>query len=469
MTRCPIVPGAVLAALLAVPWASGLGPAAPVAAQVPRAVAQASDTLSLEEALTLALQASPALRQAQAARLQAHGGRWDSLGRLLPSVSVSTELNGTRAFQRTATDPITGGIVELPDSLVDRRQTYGTQLTVGATWTLFDGGQPVAALGASRARDRAAESGLGAARVQVTADVVVAYLDALEVEALTDVQRHEVVRATELERTAQARFDIGAAPEVELLQAQLALSDAELALLEAEGAARVARMTLLEVVGLPPDPGVTLLEPPPLDIPEDYDALRARALEGSPVLEQVEAERAAARWDARGLRLSLLPSVSLGYGWGRSEYGGSRDAFTFDPRNSGSSLRLTLSWSALQQPGGVLGERLRAEATEVAADAEREAARAALERELVAGLDRLERARVLLSRIGVSLSLAERQLAQAEERYRLGLAPLAELLDAERLYADAARQEAAARHAPVRAIAQIERATGVALWLAELR
>jgi outer membrane protein TolC len=303
----------------------------------------------------------------------------------------------------------------------------------------------------------------------VTADVILAYLDALEAEALAQVRRKEAERDAELERTARARHELGAVPEVDLLQAELAASNAELAVLDAEGAARLARMRLLELIGFAPDPEVELLPPPEPGPIGDEAALRAVVFSESTVLAESEARLAAARWDARGRRLGFRPSVSLGFSWSRSEFGGTRDAFTLEPRNSQTAFRLSASWNALGQPLGLVGDRLRAEATEVAANAEHETARGALEREVIAGADRLERARILRDRIGVTLALAERQLAQAEERYRLGLAPLAERLTAETLWAEAARQEVAARYAPLRAVAQLERATGVAFWLAELR
>jgi hypothetical protein len=45
----------------------------------------------------------------------------------------------------------------------------------------------------------------------------------------------------------------------------------------------------------------------------------------------------------------------------------------------------------------------------------------------------------------------------------VGVAPLSERLNAAVLWAEAARQDVLSRHAPLRAVAELERATGVPL------
>lgn len=60
-------------------------------------------------------------------------------------------------------------------------------------------------------------------------------------------------------------------------------------------------------------------------------------------------------------------------------------------------------------------------------------------------------------------SIFERRRKQAEGRYRVGVAPLSEPLNAAVLWAEAARQDALSRHAPLRAVALLKRGTGVPL------
>ena len=97
------------------------------------------------------------------------------------------------------------------------------------------------------------------------------------------------------------------------------------------------------------------------------------------------------------------------------------------------------------------------------ARADAAAAGRALEREVAVGLERWMLASALRERARLNLELAERQREQAEERYRVGVATLSERLNAAVLWAEAARQDVVARHAPLRAVAGLERSTGVAL------
>jgi cobalt-zinc-cadmium efflux system outer membrane protein len=81
--------------------------------------------------------------------------------------------------------------------------------------------------------------------------------------AVHDELRQFAVRAQD---AAQARFDVGSAPRLELLQAQLALAQAENEVETAQAEARAARVTLNVLLGMPVDgnpPLSTTLESTP--------------------------------------------------------------------------------------------------------------------------------------------------------------------------------------------------------------
>jgi outer membrane protein TolC len=172
-------------------------------------------------------------------------------------------------------------------------------------------------------------------------------------------------------------------------------------------------------------------------------------------------------WDVgsrRGLgseRWWFLPEVSVGASWSRTEFGGTRDGLTFSPRNEGTAYWLNLAWRPLQRPGGVAADYRRASAGLQIAQAELELRRASLVRQVEASLDRLAGARVLQDRSALNVRLAQRQREQEEERYRLGVGTLSDRLEAEALAAQAARQEITARYATLRALAELEQASGV--------
>src|SRR5688500_1581411 len=88
-------------------------------------------------------------RAARGGRLAARPDAWAAL---LPRVGVQTGFNRSDILQRTATDPVTGGTIQLPDSLIRQRQSFGTTAVVSLDWTVFDGGRMLAGTGAARAR-----------------------------------------------------------------------------------------------------------------------------------------------------------------------------------------------------------------------------------------------------------------------------------------------------------------------------
>jgi len=421
--------------------------------------------LTLDEAIRIALTGSPELRRAQAERRRDEAVEWDGWDRLLPTVGFSAGLNQSAVLQRTASDPITGGIVQLPDSLIQLRETYGTSASLSASWTLFDGGRNLQGLRRAQAEGRAADAVFDAAQVWVAAAVTLAYLDALEAEALERALRAEAERAAELERTAVGRFEVGAVPELDALQARLQASDAELSLMEAESQSHTARLVLFEHLGIAPGDRVELREPDSTDpsgLPSE-DELRRHAMERSGDLAAQRARLSAAQHAYDAQRWWFVPSVSVGVSWVRSEFGQTQDAITFSPRNQQTFYQLRFGWNPLERPGGTVADRRRTSGSLDVAKAELEIREAALVRGVEAALDRLSRARVLRERSEVNLRLAERQREHAEERYRLGVAPLVERLNAEALATEAERQAIVARYAALRAVAELEQAAGVSL------
>jgi putative ABC transport system ATP-binding protein len=423
-----------------------------------------TDTLRLDDAVETALEASPELRQAEARARSAGAGRLDAWGRLLPSVSFFTDFVGQEAINRTGMNPITGAPVLLPEDEVSAQELFQTRGGVSLGWTVLDGGQVWQLRRARRDAD-AGFASLEAARARVAAGVTLAFLNVLEAEAQASVRRAEVERAGALVADAQARFDVGQSAEIDLLQARLAASDAELALEEALVAAEAARLALAEYLEPGMDPNVALAPPaasPVLDRLSEAE-IRQCALQGSADLAGLRARADAARMDAAAWGWSILPTIRVGVGWGRSEIGRTAEALRLDPRNETTTYSLSVNWSPLTQPGQWVGNRQRAHAAEVEAEAALAARRPALVREVEVALSQIRRARMLEERSVLNLELAARQREQAAERYRLGVAPITETIQAEALAREAERQAVTAEFARRRGYAELERAAAIRL------
>jgi outer membrane protein TolC len=424
--------------------------------------ATAQSRITLDETRELAVERSPALREAAARAESGSAGQIESWGRLLPSVRVSAGLNRSGVLQRTAEDPITGGIIALPDSLIEERESFGTSAMLSLDWTLFDGGQNWLEVRRAGSLSDAAERRHAAARAHARAGATIAYLDALEAGAQLEVREAEAGRARSLLDAAEARFRTGAVPEIDVLQASLALNEAELALEDARIDADAARAALTVYIGgLPED--AELVAPDAIEFaPDDaLDAVAACAVGSSPELAAMHAEVEAAERARSAARWSLLPTVGIGATMMRSEFGQSRDALTFDPRNSQAYYSLNLAWQPLERPGAWLADRRRTDAQVAEAVAALDGRRAQVVRATHTAVGRIHRARLAEERGQLNMQIAQRQREQASERYRLGLAPITETIQAESLARAAERQAIAARYAMQRAVAELELAAGI--------
>lgn len=108
---------------------------------------------------------------------------------------------------------------------------------------------------------RAGDAELAATIVEVRNDVRRAYTDALVAEAKLGVLREMRDLAGRVRDTAQARFDAGDAPRLEVLQASLAYATAETEAATAEAAVRASRARLNAVLGQPLDTVQSLSTP----------------------------------------------------------------------------------------------------------------------------------------------------------------------------------------------------------------
>ncbi|HEX6587381.1 MAG TPA: TolC family protein [Longimicrobiales bacterium] len=440
----PILPALALAALFASASAGA-----------------AQDALSLDEARASADDRSPAVREADARARVGGAGRVESWGRLLPSVRLSAGLDRSGVLQRTAEDPITGGIISLPDSLIEERRSFGTSAMLALDWTVFDGGQNWLAVRGASARAAAAELRLAGVRAQTRASVTIAYLDVLEAEALLEVREAEVSRARTLHEAAETRFRTGAVPEIDLLQASLALNEAELALEDAHIATDAARAGLEAYIGVLADDVVLDAPNAPAVEASALDGVLACVLDLSPEVAALREEVEAAARARSATRWSMLPTVGVGATLVRSEFGQTRDALTTDPRNSQAYYSLNLTWRPLERPAGWLADGRRATAELDEAEAALDAGRARVERDAETAVGRVRRALVVQERGALNVRIAARQREQAAERYRLGLAPITETIQAESLARAAEQQAIVARYGVLRALAELELAAGV--------
>ena len=342
------------------------------------AAAQPPASMSLSDALARAVEANPTLAAARAARAIDAAGIDAARQRPNPEVSVEVERETPHwAF---------AGTVPLEVSGKRQRRVDVANATLAVT-----------------------EADTARIAAQVRSDVRRAYFTVVAaVRRVTIAQELEAL-ATRARDAAQDRFQAGAAPRLEALQAGLALAQAQNDTVAARGDVAAARAELNALLAYPADASPTLADP--LDVgplPSPADAT-AQALAGNAELAVLQK-----RIDEDRARVALAqamrhpdPSVT-----GTLTYDAPGE-FTFGWR-AGAAIALPIFTT------GKADVRV-AESTLARTMAERNARAAEIGGAVGAALARASAARTALDRYLSDIVPASQQVEQmAEESYRSG-------------------------------------------------
>ncbi len=146
-------------------------------------------------------------------------------------------------FPTVAFDPQ----IVAPSGLFQPSRTW--RLTVSATQPLFDGGQRRAQ---KRVRQTAVDQSkfaLSGLQIQARSEVRIAQEAVQSLERALTTARTAVDQATDVLRITTAAFEVGATTNIEVIDAQRSLRDAEAAAAVSEDAVRHAKLDLLVAIG----------------------------------------------------------------------------------------------------------------------------------------------------------------------------------------------------------------------------
>jgi outer membrane protein len=379
------------------------------------------ERLTLAQATERALAASPTLGRLRAGERAAEADVRAAASGRLPQV----ELQAGYARQSDVPEVVVGGRTIFPN-LPDN---YRTRLA--ATVPLFTGGRLERAIDSARLERTASAGDLDAGRRDLVFETAAAYW-ALATSRRSEEVLREALGAYDAHlKDAKNREDVGMAARNEVLAVQVERDRAELSLLAAQESVAAAEANLQRLLDLPAGTRVEAAETldAPLPEPDDAVALAAVALAARPERAAALARAEAAEARIRAERGARLPQVALAAG---VDYANPNRKIlppaaewdhTWD-------VGVSLTWSLFD--GGRTGAQVaRAEA------------RAAAAREQLADVDRRIRLEVTQRALerrtaGARVALSLRSLESAREnrrvaadRYREGVIPSSELLDAE--------------------------------------
>lgn len=170
-------------------------------------------------------------------------------------------------------------------------------------------GSTSASVASAEALVQAGRATLTSTEETVLLNVVTAYMDVLQNQAVLELQRNnEQVLRRRLEST-NAQFQVGELTRTDVAQAEASVSQAVADRITAEGTLDISRAAFQRAVGQAP---ANLVQPPALsDLPQTIEAALGIAMDENPDLQAAVFRQESSQNDIRSASGGLLPTVSL--------------------------------------------------------------------------------------------------------------------------------------------------------------
>lgn len=279
--------------------------AVPVSANAPEPTPSPLDgplTLSLDEAIDLALKNNPRLREAAARVESAEAGVDIAFAPFLPQANTS--------FRYAAFNlPILPGGSFVPASLAAGVTSF-TLAEAGVQWTLYDFGRRSGRYGQAVSQARIQKLALQRARQTIAFEVSQAYFQTLFARATLRVREQAQQQAEAVLKDTKARRAAGVADPDAVLRAELEVSQAREELVGARQLVLDASSTLNLVLGRPavlPVQVQDVTNRPAL--PQSLEQALQQAVTKRPEVEMAREAVAESAYGEKEARANLLPSV----------------------------------------------------------------------------------------------------------------------------------------------------------------
>jgi len=373
--------------------------------------------VTLQQAIQLSERIQPGMVQARGEVETAAAQRRSAWGSFLPSVNASSSASDFFSEGQATVDPVTQQVIS------GNRSSRSVSAGLSASLDLFTGFRRGADLKAARAAQDAAGASLVDARFQQALTTTNQFFDALAAAQLVGVRDASVRRAEEQLKVSVAKLHAGSATRSDSLRSLVTLGTARLDLIQAQTDLASAEAGLARFIGergrvVAADDSAFYQVLPPVDTA----AIRAEALARSPRVQEATANSEAARANLRASRASYWPSLNLS---ASTNWNGTRssDYALFNQRQ----LSLGLRWTLFNGFDRELTVAQRSASLDVAEASAADAARQ-VDAELTAQLAALDAARTKIDITQTSVAAATEDLRVLQERYRLGVATIVDVL-----------------------------------------
>jgi outer membrane protein len=393
-------------------------------------------SLTLQQAVTIALEKNPLRKAAIADTKAASAGVREARSSLMPHLSFSEM--GTRGD-----DPIYVFGSKLrqsrftnADFALNKLNTplpFGNFSTrFGGTWNLFDSFSTWHRINQAKQMNEAVGHSLDRTDQEIVFRVVSSYYDVLFAAKKLEVAEQSAKTANSIMEHSQARFDSGLTVESDLLTAKVRMAARQTEMIRARNTLEVARAQLNTAMGMPIDSPFQTTEalaertlPAPV-----LGEVEKQALANRPDLKRIASEEAAQRQSVSMAKSAFGPRVNAFAGW-------EMDNPTFVAGGGGNNW---LGGIEVQfdifQGGAKRAELSRQRALEEKVVAMKQAASDAVRLEVRRAYYETDANRQQIEVARAAIAQAQGSLRINQDRYDSGLTTITDLLGAE----DAARR-----------------------------
>lgn len=387
----------------------------------------ARDTLALEDAVSKGLEQNFGIQISRNDVEIAENN--NSLGNagFLPEVSAS----GTYSKRIENTN------IVFRDTERVSRKTSGAESTtkdagVDLSWTIFDGMKMFASrdrLGQLQERSR----GQLQATIEMTmANIIRSYTLIIQLQKTVSVLRNTLDVSAKRIEIAETKLDLGSGSEYELLQAKTAYNADQAALLQGERDLQNAKVELNRLISRDVKMAFAVSESIEVDEKLQFSSLLDNALISNTDLNIARINERVSQLEIKEIQAERLPELDLnaGYGYTRNESGSGIFEFNeSDGFNFGLTARVNL-FDGMNVHRRIQNAQIEANTEQL----RQEQLRDQIESDLLTAYNSYQQGLRLIELEEENLSIAERSLSIALERFELGTIDFLELREAQRTY-----------------------------------
>ena len=321
---------------------------------------------------------------------------------------------------------------------------------------VFDGGRQGSAVDSATYRREMAQLSSEEASAAVALATVQGYGRVLIAESSQRAAESALEAAREDLRRAENRRDTGVATDADVLALRAHVADLEQQAIEHQGEAAVSRAELNRLMGVPIEQEYQIAPPSDSDTSASATAsvetLMAEAARNRPEIRRATTAQQAADADRSGARAGLLPQVAVQAAFDVS-------GTQFNDRSSAWLAGAAVRWN-LSLGGAERAQLQAATNARVRASAEADAARAAVEVEVMTAFRRLQSANARRAAGRAAVEQARESQRIVRDRFDAGLAGVTDVLRASSGVIDAENHRISAAVDAVVSEAMLRRALG---------